>query len=45
MGVVVFGRVVGIVVDGFDKKVIFPLVAEMVMVTIFIVAQTQLGSD
>ena len=45
MGVVVVGRLVGIAVDGFDKKVVFPLVAEMVMVTIFIVAHTQLGPD
>ena len=36
MSVVVVGRVVGIIVDGFDKKVVFPLVAEMLMVSIFI---------
>ena len=45
MGVVVVGRLVGIAVDGFDKKVVFPLVVELVMVTIFIVAYTQLGPD
>lgn len=45
MGVVVVGRLVGIAVDGFDKKVVFPLVAELVMVTIFVVAHTQLGPD
>ena len=45
MGVVVVGRLVGIAVDGFDKKVVFPLVAEMVMVTIFMVAHTQLGGS
>ncbi|MHC4234037.1 MAG: DUF4345 family protein [Planctomycetota bacterium] len=44
MSVVVVGRFVGIAVDGFDKKVLFPLVLEMVMVAIFIVAYTQLGS-
>ena len=44
MGVVVVGRLVGVAVDGFDKRVAFPLVAEMVMVTIFLVAHTQLGS-
>lgn len=43
MGVVVVGRLVGIAVDGFDNKVVFPLVAEMVMVTVFIVAHTQWG--
>ncbi|NNL15690.1 MAG: DUF4345 family protein [Flavobacteriaceae bacterium] len=42
MGTVVFGRLVGIAFDGFDKKVLFPLVAEIIMVTIFIVAYTQL---
>ena len=43
MSVVVVGRWVGIAVDGFDKKVVVPLVAEMIMVTIFIGAYTQLG--
>ena len=42
MSVVVVGRWVGITVDGFDKKVVFPLVAEMLMVSIFIVAYIQL---
>ena len=45
MGVVVVGRFVGIAVDGFDKRVVFPLVAEVVMVTIFVLAHTQLGAD
>ena len=43
MGIVIIGRLVGIAVDGFDKKVVFPLVVELVMVTIFITAHTQLG--
>ena len=43
MSVVVVGRFVGIAVDGFDKKVVFPLVAELVMVMIFVGAHTQLG--
>ncbi len=42
MGTVVFGRLVGIAIDGFDKKIVFPLVAEIFMVSIFIVAHTQL---
>jgi len=42
MSVVVAGRWFGIAFDGFDKKVVFPLVAEMAMVTIFIVAYMQL---
>ena len=43
MSVVVVGRFVGIAVDGFDKQVVFPLVVELVMVTILLVAHTQLG--
>ena len=42
MSVVVVGRWVGITVDGFDKKVVFPLVAEMLMVSVFVVAYIQL---
>ena len=42
MGTVVVGRLVGIAFDGFDKKVVFPLIAEIFMVTTFIVAYTQL---
>ncbi|MBT8180286.1 MAG: hypothetical protein KJO53_01725 [Eudoraea sp.] len=42
MGTVVIGRLVGITFDGFDKKVVFPLIAEIFMVTTFIVAYTQL---
>ena len=38
MGTVIIGRLIGIAFDGFDKKVLFPLIAEIVMVTIFIVA-------
>jgi len=44
MSVVVVGRWVGILVDGFNKKVVFPLVAEIAMVTIFIGAYTHLGT-
>ena len=43
MGTVIIGRLVGIAVDGFNKKVVFPLVVEIVMVAIFVVAHTQLG--
>ena len=42
MSVVVTGRCVGLAMDGFDKKVVFPLVAEIVMVAIFIVAYMNL---
>ena len=42
MSVVVVGRWVGITVDGFDKKVVFPLVAEMLMVSVFVVAYIKL---
>ncbi|MGF1742370.1 hypothetical protein L4C34_15060 [Vibrio profundum] len=43
MSAVVFGRWVGIAGDGFDRKIGFPLVMEMIMVTIFVVAYTYLG--
>ena len=42
MSVVVAGRLVGIAIDGFDQKVVFPLVAEVLMVTLFIVAYMRL---
>ena len=42
MGVVVVGRLVGIAIDGFDKKVLFPLVLELIMVMVFLAAHTQL---
>ena len=42
MGVVVVGRWVGIAVDGYDKKVVFPLVAETLMVSVFVAAYIQL---
>ena len=37
MGMVVLGRLLGILIDGFDKRIVVPLVAEIVMVTIFLV--------
>ena len=43
MSAVVVGRLMGIAVDGFDKKVVFPLVLELVMVAIFFGAYAQLG--
>ena len=42
MSVVVVGRFVGVAVDGFDKRVVIPLVAELFMVTVFFVAHRQL---
>ena len=38
MGLVVTGRLIGIIIDNFNKKILFPLIAEIVMVTIFIIA-------
>jgi len=43
MSFVVFGRWLGVFADGFDKKVTFPLVAEMLMVVIFYVTVFTLG--
>ena len=42
LGVVAFGRVVGIVTDGFDKAVVPPLVVELVIIGVLIAAYSQL---
>ncbi len=44
MGVVAFGRIVGIVVDGFDKAVLPPLVVELIIIAVLMSAYTQLSS-
>ena len=42
MGAIFVGRVVGLLVDGFDKTVVVPhLVAELVMFAIFVAAYMQ----
>ena len=38
LGVVALGRVVGIISDGFDKAVLPPLLVEIVIITILLVA-------
>lgn len=43
LGVVAFGRVVGILTDGFDKAVLPPLVIEIVIIAILIVAYNQVS--
>ncbi|MDA4846065.1 DUF4345 family protein [Hoeflea poritis] len=43
LGVVAFGRIVGIVSDGFDKAVIPPLVVEIVMIGVLVSAYLQLA--
>lgn len=42
MGTVVLGRLAGVALDGYDKRVAFPLIAEMAMVAIFVMAHIQL---
>ena len=42
LGAVAFGRIVGIVSDGFDKAVVPPLVVELVIIAVLIAAYTQL---
>ena len=44
LGVVAFGRVVGIVTDGFDKAVVPPLVVELVIIGVLLTAHTQLAA-
>jgi hypothetical protein len=43
MAVVAFGRVVGILADGFDKAVLPPLVVELVIIAVLITAHYQLS--
>lgn len=43
LGVVAFGRVVGIVSDGYDKAVIPPLVVELVIISVLVTAYLQIG--
>ena len=45
MGVVAFGRLVGIVTDGYDKAVIPPLVVELVIIAVLVAAYLKLGSQ
>lgn len=44
LGVVAFGRVVGIVTDGFDKAVVPPLVVELIIIVVLLAAHTQLNA-
>ena len=41
MAVVAFGRIVGIVTDGFDKAVVPPLMVELVIIAVLVGAHTQ----
>ena len=43
LGVVAFGRVVGIVTDGYDKAVIPPLIVELLIIGVLVSAHMQLG--
>ena len=42
LGIVAFGRIVGIVADGFDKAVVPPLVVELVIIAVLMTAYVQL---
>lgn len=44
MAVVAFGRIVGIVTDGFDKAVIAPLFVELVIIGVLVGAYSQITS-
>lgn len=44
LGVVAFGRIVGIVTDGFDKAVVPPLVVELVFIGVLLAAHTRLSA-
>ena len=44
MAAVALGRVVGVVMDGFDKAIIPPLVVEVVIIAVLLMANSQLGN-
>ena len=44
MGVVILGRLVGIVADGFDKAVVPPLVVELVIAGVLVSAYSVFGA-
>lgn len=44
LGVVAFGRIVGIVTDGFDKAIVPPLVVELVIISVLVSAHSQLAA-
>jgi hypothetical protein len=44
LSVVAFGRIVGIVSDGFDKAVVPPLVVELVIIAVLVAAPAQLAT-
>ncbi|MCV6545892.1 MAG: DUF4345 family protein [Cohaesibacter sp.] len=41
MGIVAFGRIVSLVMDGFDKAVIPPLLAELIIIAVLVTAYSQ----
>ena len=43
LGVVAFGRIVGIVTDGYDKAVVPPLIVELVIIGVLVAAYMNLG--
>lgn len=43
MAVVAFGRIVGMLADGFDKAVLPPLIVELVIIAVLIAAHLQLS--
>lgn len=44
MGVIAFGRIVGLATDGFDKAVVPPLFVEIVIIAVLLGAHSQLGA-
>lgn len=44
LSVVAFGRILSIIADGFDKAVVPPLLVELVIIAVLLVAYTQLGA-
>lgn len=44
LGAVAFGRIVGIVTDGFDKAVVPPFVVEIAIIAVLLTAHVQLAA-
>ncbi len=45
MGLIALGRLVGFAIDGYDQRLLLPLIFEIVFVVLFVVAHRQLGAE
>ena len=45
MGLIALGRLIGFALDGYDQRLLLPLIFEIVFVVLFVVAHRQLGVE